>query len=157
VCSGFTGLDAGVAGREIERGAAHGHEREHIYTRSVLLRLLFSQRRTTATTTTAAAATTATTTAATYEGEGEDYRGSTRGRDPLPTSGRLVLHPSRPVASSILFFVLSLSPPPFLSLTLFLLCLSHSLSLTLSVFPLPLLVVRTKRKTATVAAFSCRP
>lgn len=63
VCSGFTG-HVGAADR---KKGAHGHSWEHIYARSVLV--LWKR----------------------WICEDEDDHGSTRGRDPLPTSGRLVL------------------------------------------------------------------
>lgn len=108
-CSGFTG-HAGTAGREVEGGAAHGRARGHIYARIVPL------------TSEPASLSSLLRRARTREDEDgdEDDRGWTRGRDPLPTSGRLALLRSRPVASSLLSPSRS-SPPE-----------RHGLSLSLS-------------------------
>lgn len=126
VCSGFTG-HAGAAGREAE-GGAHGRARGHIYANSVLpLPLSLLLRCTTR--------------------EDEDDRGSTRGRDPLPTSGRLVLPPEVgwwPLRRSF-SLSLSLSVCLFLSSSTFSLWLSSSLTLSRA------------RNETTAAAFPCRP
>lgn len=143
MCSGFTG-HAGTAGREVEGGAAHGRARGHIYARSVLLLLLLLLLLSSSSSSLLVL-------------EDEDDRGWTRGRDPLPTSGRLVPHQSRPVASSL--FRLALSPSHLLSSVrssfssasvLFALSIcrprAHSLSRS-----------RARNETTTAAAaFSCR-